>query len=61
MSYRIRKTEHNGAKNGGGFWGKRHEAKVRSKKTRRCQSRATNLANEFAREVDTFLNTSNRR
>jgi hypothetical protein len=29
------KTEHNGAKNGGGFWGTRHEAKKLSKKARR--------------------------
>ena len=29
------KTEHNGAKNGGGFWGPRKEAKELSKKARR--------------------------
>ena len=39
MSYRIRKTEHNGAKNGGGYWGKRHEAKMLSKRIRRQHSR----------------------
>ena len=39
MSNRIRKTEHAGAKNGGGYWGKRHEAKMLSKKIRRAQSR----------------------
>jgi len=30
------KTEHSGAKNGGGFWGKRAEAKRISKKLRRA-------------------------
>jgi len=39
MSNRIRKTEHAGAKNGGGYWGKRHEAKTLSNKIRRAQSR----------------------
>jgi hypothetical protein len=39
MSDRIRKTEHAGAKNGGGYWGKRHEAKKLSNKIRRAQSR----------------------
>lgn len=29
------KTEHAGAKNGGGYWGKREEAKRRTKKARR--------------------------
>ena len=29
------KTEHNGAKNGGGFWGTRREAKKISKRLRR--------------------------
>lgn len=29
------KSEHNGAKNGGGFWGKREEAKTASKTLRR--------------------------
>lgn len=29
------KSEHTGAKNGGGFWGKRDEAKTASKKLRR--------------------------
>lgn len=32
---RILKTEHTGAKNGGGFWGTREEAKTLSKKLRR--------------------------
>ena len=36
---RIRKTEHSGAKNGGGFWGQRAEAKALSKKARREQSK----------------------
>jgi hypothetical protein len=38
MSNRIRKTEHAGAKNGGGHWGKRQEAKALSKRIRRAQS-----------------------
>lgn len=29
------KTEHNGAKNGGGFWGKRAEAKYVCRRARR--------------------------
>lgn len=39
MSNRIKKTEHVGAKNGGGYWGKRHEAKTLSKRIRRAESR----------------------
>jgi hypothetical protein len=31
------KTEHSGAKNGGGFWGRRIVAKLVSRKGRRCQ------------------------
>jgi hypothetical protein len=38
---RIRKTEHSGAKNGGGHWGQRKEAKELSKKARREVSRKT--------------------
>ena len=30
------KTEHSGAKNGGGYWGRREEAKKHSKKIRRA-------------------------
>ena len=33
------KTEHAGAKNGGGYWGKRAEAKRRSKRLRRKEER----------------------
>ena len=33
------KTEHAGAKNSGGFWGKREEAKTLSKKLRRKSSK----------------------
>lgn len=29
------RTEHSGAKNGGGYWGRRAEAKKRTKKLRR--------------------------
>lgn len=39
MSNGIKKTEHNGAKNGGGYWGKRREAKLLSNRARRLQSR----------------------
>lgn len=35
MSSRMKKTEHSGAKNGGGYWGPRSEAKKESKKLRR--------------------------
>jgi ribosomal-protein-alanine N-acetyltransferase len=38
---RIRKTEHAGAKNGGGFWGTREEAKTLSKKLRRATGKKT--------------------
>jgi hypothetical protein len=33
------KTEHNGAKNGGGYWGKRAEAKRVSNKIRRADEK----------------------
>ena len=33
------KTEHNGAKNGGGYWGTRREAKAGAKKLRRRESK----------------------
>ena len=33
------KTEHAGAKNGGGYWGKRAEAKRRSRRLRRKEDR----------------------
>jgi hypothetical protein len=33
------RTEHAGAKNGGGYWGPRAEAKKRSKKVRRERSK----------------------
>jgi hypothetical protein len=36
------KTEHSGAKNGGGYWGTREEAKKLSKKLRREKSKKTN-------------------
>lgn len=35
MSCKVRKTEHCGAKNGGGYWGTRIEAKQDGKKVRR--------------------------
>lgn len=47
MSMRNVKTEHNGAKNGGGFWGKRAEAKRISNKIRRAaEKRIVMLASE---------------
>jgi hypothetical protein len=36
---RKNKTEHAGAKNGGGYWGKREEAKRISKKLRRTKDK----------------------
>ena len=33
------KTEHSGAKNGGGYWGKREEAKTSSRKIRRANDK----------------------
>lgn len=33
------KTEHNGAKNGGGYWGRRAEAKKVSKRLRRARAK----------------------
>ena len=40
MSYRSKvKTEHSGAKNGGGYWGPRAEAKKVSKKLRRQRAK----------------------
>ena len=38
-SFRKLKTEHNGAKNGGGYWGPRAEAKRVSKKARRLEGK----------------------
>lgn len=35
----MKKTEHSGAKNGGGYWGKRAEAKTLSKKKRRANDK----------------------
>jgi len=36
---KVLRTEHNGAKNGGGYWGTRAEAKARAKKFRRQVSK----------------------
>jgi hypothetical protein len=41
------KTEHAGAKNGGGYWGKRAEAKRRSRRLRRKEDRKS-----ARREID---------
>jgi hypothetical protein len=35
MGNKVKKSEHNGAKNGGGHWGDREEAKNHSRKLRR--------------------------
>jgi RNA-splicing ligase RtcB len=41
MSYGAeKKTEHAGAKNGGGYWGRRAEAKAHSKVSRRQKDKA---------------------
>ena len=48
MSHRAKtKTEHSGAKNGGGYWGPRTEAKKLSKKLRRERAKR-----EIRDEVD---------
>jgi len=47
------KIEHSGAKNGGGYWGKRAEAKQISKKLRRASAKKSiTLASESALEKD---------
>ncbi len=40
MGYEVKKTEHSGAKNGGGFWGTRADAKEESNQARRVNDRA---------------------
>ena len=55
MSMRKIKTEHNGAKNGGGFWGKRAEAKRISNKIRRAdEKKILTLTSESSLEKDWF-------
>jgi len=39
MAHHTRMTEHAGAKNGGGYWGPRAEAKTASNKGRRANDR----------------------
>jgi hypothetical protein len=39
MAFRVRKTDHAGAKNGGGDWGTRAEAKQQSARLRRRSER----------------------
>ncbi len=39
MAYEIKKTEHTGAKQGKGFWGKKADAKKQSKKLRRSNDK----------------------
>jgi hypothetical protein len=40
VAYEVKKTEHAGAKNGGGYWGTRADAKKGSKKARRANDKA---------------------
>lgn len=44
MAAKNKKTEHSGAKNGGGYWGPRSEAKAVSKKARRKEGRVSSRA-----------------
>ncbi|MBL7664528.1 MAG: hypothetical protein JNM93_05300 [Bacteriovoracaceae bacterium] len=46
MSKKL-KTEHTGAKNGGGYWGTRHEAKTVVKRLRRRRNKDI-IKNEIA-------------
>ena len=46
-SNQMIKTDHNGAKNGGGHWGTRHEAKKLSSKLRRKAAK-TEIKNQLA-------------
>jgi len=49
MGYKLgktNKTEHNGAKNGGGYWGHRIDAKKNSKKIRRINDKLAEMAND---------------
>lgn len=46
------KTEHAGAKNGGGFWGPRADAKLICKRKRRAEDRKVARAAKTAREPD---------
>lgn len=54
MSYRVRKTEHDGAKNGGGYWGKRAEAKKYSDRVRRKVAQKEIQQNVFESEVSKY-------
>lgn len=47
MANEVVKTEHAGAKNGGGYWGYRADAKAMSNRTRRAADKA-----EAARQRD---------
>lgn len=44
MANSVVKTEHAGAKNGGGYWGPRAEAKHESNRTRRVNDRTESEA-----------------
>lgn len=43
MAHSIKKSEHNGAKNGGGAWMKRIDAKKESNKVRRANDKVIEL------------------
>ncbi len=47
---RRTKTEHGGAKNGGGFWGPREDAKTTSRKLRRQRAKAAAVEPERCSE-----------
>lgn len=40
MAYKVKKTEHAGPKNGGGYWGLRADAKHESSRARRIADRS---------------------
>jgi len=40
MAYRVKKTEHSGAKKGKGFWGKKVEAKQQRSRARRQNAKS---------------------
>ena len=48
------RTEHNGAKRGKGFWGRKQEAKSKSNKVRRHESKnlISNYENYFREDED---------
>lgn len=51
MGYDVGKSEHTGAKNGGGHWGLRVEAKAGSKKLRRVNDRVAVEEDDDGKEL----------